>query len=288
MASFLALVGVLVGAFASRGIASPLLTAATWVVAEALLARWPFGGFPWAQVGLALHDIHVARALAGVGGVLLVSFATVALAGFLVDLATALSDRERRDAVLAGIGVVVVLVATIGGVRLPLLAGTEPGSSTSRCSRATIRSCHSPVSASNSSPTTISRSAAKLRGDYDLIVFPEGALDSDPEQDPKLREQLTDIAKKHDAAVLVNARVPVDRDRYADGLDDRIYNANLLYEPDGTLQGEYAKQHLVPFGEYVPLRGVARQPRRTPHQRAVRLHARARHRRVRREGHAGR
>ena len=52
-----------------------------------------------------------------------------------------------------------------------------------------------------------------------------------------------------------NARVPVDR-RDPDGGhddDDRLYNTNLLYEPDGTLQGEYDKQHLVPFGEYLPL-----------------------------------
>ena len=34
----------------------------------------------------------------------------------------------------------------------------------------------------------------------------------------------------------------------------KTYNADRLYDPDGRLQGTYAKQHLVPYGEYVPLR----------------------------------
>ena len=44
------------------------------------------------------------------------------------------------------------------------------------------------------------------------------------------------------------------RTRARRGDDGQSCNANLLYTPDGKLQGTYAKQHLVPFGEYVPWR----------------------------------
>ncbi len=34
----------------------------------------------------------------------------------------------------------------------------------------------------------------------------------------------------------------------------RYYNGAMLVGPDGQMHGSHAKQHLVPFGEYVPLR----------------------------------
>ena len=86
-------VGALVGRVGRRGCASPLLTAAVWVVLEALRGRWPLGGFPWGELGVALHDLPPARALASVGGALLVCFLVVA-----VERAPARPRASRCDA----------------------------------------------------------------------------------------------------------------------------------------------------------------------------------------------
>ena len=86
--------------------------------------------------------------------------------------------------------------------------------------------------------------AARLRGHYDLIVFPESALMSDPETDPVLRAEIVAIARRHDAYVLVNV---IER-----GPHGLVRNTDRLYAPSGRYVARYSKRHLVPFGEYVP------------------------------------
>jgi apolipoprotein N-acyltransferase len=246
-AAYTALSGLLVGWFARIGVRGPWLVAAAWVVPETLRGRFPLGGMPWGEVGVALHDFAPARALASWGGVALVSFVAVAVNALVLDLVLAIRSARRPGLVraVAGLGAVllVVLVATgfryepdeTGRLRVALLQGNDQNRDLVGIERDTYL------------PGSHLELAESLEGPYDLIVFPESSLgDRDPQADPALRDRLLAVAERHDADVLANAIVEVP------GNDDRIWNMNLLYEPDGTLQGRYAKQHLVPYGEYVP------------------------------------
>lgn len=248
-AAYTALTGVLVVRFERVGIRAPWITAAAWVILEALRGRWPLGGLPWGEIGAALHDVPAARALASWGGLTLVSFLVVAVNALLLDLVIALRSRSPRFATLAAGGVAAVLVTALvadatwfhpspsGRLRVALLQGNDqnrdirPGSP----DYAIITEKHF-------------RLAATLRGHYDLIVFPESALYDDPEVDPTLRGRLLAVGRAHGADMLVNAAVEIP------GPDARAYNANRLYDTSGALRGTYAKEHLVPFGEYLPWR----------------------------------
>jgi apolipoprotein N-acyltransferase len=83
LAAYWAAAGAILAWLRGRGVANPFLIASVWVLAEATVARVPFGGFSWGEVGYAFHNIEVGRALASDGGVELVTFFAVALNGLL-------------------------------------------------------------------------------------------------------------------------------------------------------------------------------------------------------------
>jgi apolipoprotein N-acyltransferase len=246
-ALYYAATGALVAALARRGLRSPFLTASAWVLLESVRGRWPLGGLAWGELGIALHDVAVARALASLGGVALISFVVVAVNALVLDVVVAAGERRRRAFLVAAVGLTAVLAGAVvadavrfqphptGRIHVALLQADDHRGG---------------VIAEQSADTRLTDAhfalAERLQGRYDLIVFPESALADDPEEDPALRRRIVDLARAHDAVVLVNARYQ--------GAAGRLYNANLAYAPDGQLLGVYAKQHLVPFGEYVPLR----------------------------------
>jgi apolipoprotein N-acyltransferase len=241
--------GAVVAWLAGRGVRGPWILAATWVLFEALIGRFPLGGFSWGEVGYALHGSGVARVMASWGGVLLVSYLAVAGSALLTDGLVAVASRDGRALRLAagGLAVLVALVVagdlarftprTTGSLRYALLQGNDKNRELTQAETDAQFLTQSHL-----------RLAAQLRGPYDLVVFPESSLDSDPETDPLLRKQLTDVASAHGADVLANAITVDDH--------GRSFNTNRLYEPDATLQASYSKQHLVPFGEYIPLRSL--------------------------------
>jgi apolipoprotein N-acyltransferase len=250
--AYMAVTGLVVGGLNRLGLRSAWLVAATWVAFEAVRGRWPLGGLPWGEVGVAFHEIPLARDLASWGGVLLVSFFAVACNGLLVDAFYAARRRRWQPLTLAASGLAGIVVITVvgsvfrfdptptGEIKFAMLQGNDQNRDLTAAERRSYL------------PESHFDLAEDLEGDYDVIVFPESSLggrNPEAEDEQELRERIIDLAEEHDAAVVVNGLVPV-RNSYRD------YNTNYVYDPDGALQGTYAKQHLVPFGEYVPWRGV--------------------------------
>jgi apolipoprotein N-acyltransferase len=247
-AAYTAVSGYLVGCLTRAGFRSPWLIAAAWVLPETLRGRWPFGGLPWGDLGVVLHDFPPARALASWGGVALVSFVIVLLNAYLLELLVAVRAHASRALAIAAAGIVgIVVIVTIadaarfesrptGRLRVAMLQGNDQNRDLTPAEKSSgyLTGKHMAL-------------AGQLRGHYDLVVFPESSLDQfNPESNSALRSRLVAVGTAHGADVLVNAAVPAP--------DGRDFNTNLLYTSDGRLVGTYAKQHLVPFGEYVPFR----------------------------------
>lgn len=241
--------GYVIGFLHRLNVRSPLIVAATWVCFEAVRTSWPLGGFPWGQPGVALHDFPVARAVAEWGGIPLVTFIVVLFNALLVEAIIGWQSRSQNN---QGFKVTVVslvgVIAFVGLADLFRFTATPTGSL--RIAMLQGNDLNRPLTQKEVDSDYLTRRhlelAAELRGKYDLIVFPESGLMSDPESDQRLMLRLRKIAREHDSFLMVNVV-----DEQARG---KRYNANRLYSPSGLLVGTYAKQHLVPFGEYVPWR----------------------------------
>ncbi len=86
-----------------------------------------------------------------------------------------------------------------------------------------------------------------------LLVWPETALPFYPQRDA-LVDRIVDFTTTSNTWLLTGAPLYAITPK-TDGSDlIRYYNGALLIGPSGKIRGQHAKQHLVPFGEYVPLR----------------------------------
>lgn len=270
LSSWWGLAGAVVGWLGRRRLASAPVVAAVWVLVEAGRGRVPFGGFPWGDVGYAFHDVAPARALAGWGGVPLVSWTALAVNGLLVAAGVAWRHRSRAGspegagspgwaAVRPAAGLVAVLaVAGVAAATLPDL--TPTGS---------LRVAMVQGNDLNRDPTPQEvddryivknhlRLAGNIEDEVDLIMLPESSLDADPRVDGYLDTALSALAADQEADVLAGGNTPAP--------DDRLFNTVFHYRPEPAGGGEssgtgrtaelYSKRHLVPFGEYVPWRSA--------------------------------
>jgi len=94
------------------------------------------------------------------------------------------------------------------------------------------------------------RLTEKLGLATDLVIWPEAATPFVFEREPIYQLQLIALANRAQAPILFGSpalRFYPDRRPY-------LMNSAYLLSPDGQLLGRYDKQHLVPFGEYIPFK----------------------------------
>jgi apolipoprotein N-acyltransferase len=77
----------------------------------------------------------------------------------------------------------------------------------------------------------------------DFILWPENSVDVDPFLNVDVTESLNSIQQPLIIGAILNK-------------GDSVYNTSILW--GGEIPDTYIKQHLTPFGEYIPLRSLAR------------------------------
>lgn len=199
------------------------------------LRSWLLTGFPWLAPGYSQIDSPLG-AYAPLGGVAGVGLALLAVAAALAWLST---WPRRRWPALA-----VVALLPAGGVLVDHLDWSEPAGPALDLAllqgnvEQQLKWDPAHFEQTLASYLALTRAAAGA----DVVIWPENAIPALPSQLPAGYLE-TVRAAAAGAAVLVG--IPTEDP------DGRYYNAVLQLTPPG---GEYRKRHLVPFGEYVPLK----------------------------------
>ncbi|WP_337006218.1 MULTISPECIES: apolipoprotein N-acyltransferase [unclassified Microbacterium] len=221
---------------AGRLLALPSLVAALWVGRELFIGSWPYGGFPWARIGMSQAESPLApiSSWVGVSGL---SFLMVLFVAMLIELGrTGEWRRPVRLIVPAALMVVLLLTplfptSSAGSMRIAAVQGNGP------TGYFDDREPFSVIQAQTDATVPL------YGEDVDLLVWPEGSLDADPFQNDAIARRMTLITTRISAPLLANA---------ATGRDDLYFNTSMLWTSDGTATQTHDKRHPVPFGEYVP------------------------------------
>ena len=222
-----------------------LIATGGWVALEFIRGRFPFGGFPWGDIG------YPAAGLPGaIGSVQWIgpSGWTVLVVAFAAGAALVIENHTNWRMVVDAGSVIALLV--IGGAlfapapggqawRTAIVQGGSPCPMT-RCQNENQRIYEQHMALTRTIPA----------GSVDFVIWPENSTGSpfEPENNDTVRSEIIEQARRLDAHILVSGT-------RVEG-DDQFYNVNILYSPDGVKVGEYQKRHPVPFGEFVPLRGL--------------------------------
>ncbi len=250
-------VGGMAAAAATRLPRWPLWVAAIWVGVELLRGTVPFGGFPWGRLGFAVVDTPVLPSVAYVG---------VPGATFLVALvgATAawwaLEGRRRpvRGAAVLGLAMALSVVAALlpqpgapgpteepATAQVAVVQGNVPGIGLDAFSeRRAVLDNH--VEATLELADEVAEGGAPQP---DLVIWPENSSDIDPTRDASVEADVAEAARAVGVPLLMGAAVG---DRQVTGWHNRA----ILWSAQGEPVDSYDKRRPVPFGEYIPLRGL--------------------------------
>lgn len=261
LALYVAVFAAAVSRLCRRPASCLLFIPVIWVSLE-YVRSFLLTGFPWEFIGYTqfrnLYLIQISDIFGVYGVSFLIAFANAAI--FLTLLyftdrkwqGVEVFKRQAASAVLA-LGLILGLVWSYGERRIK---ATDVLMATAPSPKVTIVQGNIPQSekwdptfqiASTEKYVRLSLSAKKDAPE--LVVWPETATPFYFLHDTKLSE----IVQRgvHDAGSTFLIGSPSFA-RRQDSVD--YYNSAYLISPDGKVHGKYNKTHLVPFGEYVPLK----------------------------------
>ena len=253
----------------NSGILFPIACACIWTALE-WVRSWMITGFPWGSVGYSQWNNLFGIQAASMIGVHGISFVIVL---FNAGIATLLSRQHEWRQEIRAVGLPLILMIFCFSYGALQLRNAEPINSSADADTETLSVALIPGNIPqlqkwnrNEFPKILQRyinlTNKAGKENPDLIVWPETAIRSEaltgrwPTYYSRFSRMLSDTA----TPILLGTANRGNTDdaigkfsKKNDKSGEPIFNRVLSISPEGEIHADYAKMHLVPFGEYIPL-----------------------------------
>lgn len=213
---------------------------AIFLVLEHLRSIFPFEGFAWGRLAFSQADAPY-REVAAMGGVSLLSAVVLCIGVLMFYTFRNFKVSATYIALLVMIFVgnsFLPNIPSVGVFKSLLVQGNVPQLGLDFNSRAkAVFQMH----------VKETKKAFRENRDYQVVIWPENSVDVDPYKNLDIRQSLDELNRDSGKSIIIGAVLSTGK---------TIENASILWN-EGA-ESTYIKQHLTPFGEYIPLQSFAR------------------------------
>jgi apolipoprotein N-acyltransferase len=231
-----------------------------WVTLE-YLRTYAFTGFPWAMLGYSQYKLLPLIQIADITGVYGVSFLVAAINGTIFDATISWPKRVGQMPLFAHWPLTLGMILFAFIIVASVLYGIEKLKEDRKGEKIKVSIVQGNIAQDKKWDVrfqsevinTYKRLTLKSSSNNpDIIVWPETAIPFIFGNNKTLTEELIAFQRQLNTYLLFGSVTLKDMD----GNTARLANSAILLSPDGTTVSVYDKIHLVPFGEYVPLKSL--------------------------------
>jgi apolipoprotein N-acyltransferase len=211
-----------------------------WIMLEYLRGAL-LTGFPWSFLAHSQYNFLPFIQVASITGTYFISFLIVAVNAIAFTLL-----RRRKISLVYSAVIFVLLLSSItygiaklhsqdsGGLKAAIIQGNI------------AQDVKWDEAFKVKTVNTYYQATVNTDKDVNIVVWPETAIPVIFDQEPNVKTYIGSLPSITGALLLFGT---VSRTA-----DNRLYNSAYVLGPDNREEGRYSKGHLVPFGEYTPLR----------------------------------
>ncbi|QIV94628.1 apolipoprotein N-acyltransferase [Allofrancisella frigidaquae] len=215
-----------------------LIYPALWTLFEVVKANLLWGGFPWVSLGYSQTESPLIW-YANVGGVYFVTYIIALISALIVLYLFNKAKNIRKTSLI----ITTITLIYIGGY---VISKNQPSTQTNEVQKVVLVQGDFIQGFKWNQDNFIKMQAyyKSMASKYQnsLIILAENALPDYRQYQHLYFEELTKIANQNNNAILVGS-LSID--------NSKIYNSSTIL---GKGKGIYNKHHLVPFGEYFPIK----------------------------------